>query len=804
MLKRGLSLLAVLVVISICIPATSNAQWVENGTAVCTAFAEQDNVCTVPDGEGGAFIAWRDYRAGGQIYIQHIDAAGYPMWPTDGISVSSAGAIQTDPQLAYAGDGSVLIAWRAFNSDYDTYAQKIDGDGNKLWGSDGIVVCAESVDQTNVRICRDHAGGAVVAWTDTRNTYLQVYAMRINAAGSLLWAAGGLWVTYVTGGINGDLDIASDGYGGAYATWTDVTNYDVWMEWIHPNGYKAWGGPGGIVVYSDLYTQFAPHVIADGGGGAIVAWEDYRSGNWDIYAQKMNSSGFIVWNSSGVAVCSLSGDQSSMTLIPDGINGAILTWKDDRGDFYTIFAQRVNSAGIAQWAANGISVCAGDGSQYYPVAAADGTGGAIISWMDYRSYSSTDVYAARIDADGNSLWDTGCIPVCTSPFDQHGAQIAVDDLGNSIIGWMDDRDLADGNIYAQRIDRYGKWGFPAPDIASVRDIPGDQGGEVNISWNASRLDVWPNDEISYYSIWRSIDEELAMAMLNSGAVLHEADGELVSDPSSPLLRRTLDAGEPYYWTEIATVFSSEFTDFYAEIVPTLFDSSAAGFEHHYFQIIAHGLDPSHHWISPIDSGYSVDNLAPAAPLGLAGEQFYSPEGLQVTWDPNSETDLAGYNIYRGTSSGFTPGPGSFVTSTPDTATFDGDWSWEAGYWYKVAAVDIHGNESVFALLAPDMLTGDDPMPLPDVTFLAQNFPNPFNPITTIAFGIKESGYVSLRIYDAAGRLVTTLVDESRPAGRYTTEWNGRGADGRAVSSGVYFYRLNMGEFKETKKMILLR
>ena len=126
-------------------------------------------------------------------------------------------------------------------------------------------------------------------------------------------------------------------------------------------------------------------------------------------------------------------------------------------------------------------------------------------------------------------------------------------------------------------------------------------------------------------------------------------GELGSDPSSPLLRRTLLAGEPYYWTEMATVYSSEFTDFYAEIVPTLFDSSAAGFEHHYFQIIAHGYQSTHYWISAPDSGYSVDNLAPDAPLGLAGQQIYEPVGLQLTWEPNGETDLAGYIICRGTS-----------------------------------------------------------------------------------------------------------------------------------------------------------
>jgi len=156
------------------------------------------------------------------------------------------------------------------------------------------------------------------------------------------------------------------------------------------------------------------------------------------------------------------------------------------------------------------------------------------------------------------------------------------------------------------------------------------------------------------------------------------------------------------------------------------------------------------------------------------------------------------------NSDFTPDADSRIGQPADPELLDGDWSWEAGYWYKIAAVDVHGNESPYAVLAPEVVTGDDPMPLPDAPFLAQNFPNPFNPITNIGFGIKEHGFISLRIYDAAGRLVTTLVDESRPAGRYTTEWNDQNTDGSSAASGVYFYRLSAGKFEETRKMILLQ
>ena len=116
---------------------------------------------------------------------------------------------------------------------------------------------------------------------------------------------------------------------------------------------------------------------------------------------------------------------------------------------------------------------------------------------------------------------------------------------------------------------------------------------------------------------------------------------------------------------------------------------------------------------------------------------------------------------------------------------------------------MHGNVSGSVLLGPEQVTGDEPS-TPAATFLSQNWPNPFNPSTTIAFGLRDRGRVSLRIYDAAGRLVASLVDEIRPAGRYEENWDGTDGAGSAAASGVYFYRLHAGAFEATRKMILLR
>jgi len=89
--------------------------------------------------------------------------------------------------------------------------------------------------------------------------------------------------------------------------------------------------------------------------------------------------------------------------------------------------------------------------------------------------------------------------------------------------------------------------------------------------------------------------------------------------------------------------------------------------------------------------------------------------------------------------------------------------------------------------------------LPLTYELKQNYPNPFNPSTTIAFDVPSVGHVQLRIFDLLGREVASLLNEQRNAGRYHVEW-----DASRFSSGVYFYRIESGEFKQTKKLMLVK
>jgi len=97
---------------------------------------------------------------------------------------------------------------------------------------------------------------------------------------------------------------------------------------------------------------------------------------------------------------------------------------------------------------------------------------------------------------------------------------------------------------------------------------------------------------------------------------------------------------------------------------------------------------------------------------------------------------------------------------------------------------------------------DDGLSIP--TVLKGNYPNPFNPVTTIAYSLKENSDVNLEVYNVKGQLVRTLISDNVAAGPHTIEWNGMDDSRNRVTSGVYYYKLNAGDYTSTKKMILLK
>ena len=133
-------------------------------------------------------------------------------------------------------------------------------------------------------------------------------------------------------------------------------------------------------------------------------------------------------------------------------------------------------------------------------------------------------------------------------------------------------------------------------------------------------------------------------------------------------------------------------------------------------------------------------------------------------------------------------------SIAEDATFGPDELFSYGNNQESASKGL----SAADLDTPETLT------LPTEYELEENYPNPFNPNTTINYALPKAGEVSLAIYNMRGQLVRTLVKGSSPAGRFSVTWNGKDDRGAPVSSGVYVYRLTATEFVSDKKLTLLK
>jgi hypothetical protein len=188
-------------------------------------------------------------------------------------------------------------------------------------------------------------------------------------------------------------------------------------------------------------------------GGAIITWQDHRSGsNNDIYAQRISSLGTVEWTANGVGICTVSQDQENPHLCSDGSGGAIITWQDQRGTYdWDIYAQRMNVSGVAQWTANGVAICTASADQDNLQICNDSAAGAIITWADYRSGSYADIYTQRISAAGAVQWTANGVAICTAGGDQVKPQLCSNGARGAIITWQDQRNSTNIDIYAKNV-----------------------------------------------------------------------------------------------------------------------------------------------------------------------------------------------------------------------------------------------------------------------------------------------------------------------------------------------------------------
>jgi len=343
----------------------------------------------------------------------------------------------------------------------------------------------------------------------------------------------------------------------------------------------------------------------------------------------------------------------------------------------------------------------------------------------------------------------------------------------------DDRGNESGSAYIYQLE-------PRPQLYSINDVPNDQGGNVTLKWNASFLDIGKN--LSFYSIWRALPEGELSELTKVSAK------DITKDFSGNVYRSESSNGKDYAWEWLANQPAYRFES-YSYTASTLYDSMSTTDGKHYFLILAHTINPEIFYNSNIDSGYSVDNLAPAPPANLTASVVEN--AIELNWEKSAEPDFSVYIIYRN---------GSIYATTSQNNYIDANVEIGQSYSYKLTAVDVHENNSDFSEEALVTITNVHRITsdIPKTFKLSQNYPNPFNPETSISYQIPNTNQVEIRIYNTIGIEIKSLVNEKQNAGHYNVQWDGKNSNGNKVVSGIYLYQIKAGDYVCTKKMALMK
>jgi hypothetical protein len=163
----------------------------------------------------------------------------------------------------------------------------------------------------------------------------------LNAAGAPAWTANGKAICS-NGGSQDEPTLVTDGAGGAIFTWSDAraADYDIYAQRVTALGVTLWANNGTLLTGA-AQDQYSPWLAPDGAGGAVAVWFDQRFIIGDLYAQRIDGAGLTYWASNGVAVCSAAGSQAFVRTILDGNGGVIAAWRDFRSGETNLYAQRV-------------------------------------------------------------------------------------------------------------------------------------------------------------------------------------------------------------------------------------------------------------------------------------------------------------------------------------------------------------------------------------------------------------------------------------------------------------------------------
>lgn len=393
----------------------------------------------VPDNYGGAYIVWqyKQNDSTANIYLQRIGNGTTLFINKVQVNAYQDGLHGEAKLIADA--GGVIVAWtkKQINSPATTppfsyaqvFAQRFNLTGTKQWGIEGIQVSTATGNRTSPEIIADGENGAFIAFTDHRNSTvdalgkynnLDVYAQHVSSAGSRLWDATDKIIStealnqmvYINGLVAPKKSMVADSTGGFIIVYegnqaTNSSNPNLYAQRVNRSGNLLFAN-GGVAV-SGPSPNAKPYLqlSIDGARGAVASWAEFEDNAGFLHAQHITSTGNIAWGLYGIHV-NAAGDQdlnrTRCAMAADEAGNYFFTWHvtNNSGVPTIIKAQKINSAGILQWVAAGINVCTNPVAFPWAPDITRSGAGAIITWKDERNLikADWDIYAAKVGADG--------------------------------------------------------------------------------------------------------------------------------------------------------------------------------------------------------------------------------------------------------------------------------------------------------------------------------------------------------------------------------------------------------------------
>ena len=456
-------------------------------------------------GNGIFLVTWADYRNGSwDLYGARISQSGLVL-DTIGIAISSGGRSQEYPSVCFDGTDFLVVWHDTRNGSYDIYGCRVSPFGVVI-DTAGLVISAAQNNQWYPAVVHGDSGHLVV-WQDERNGSLgDVYAARVTQSGAVLDTGG----ISISTGANSEVSPSLSFDGSNYlVAWADRRAYPYWR--IYGSRVSQSGtvlDPAGIGISVFGSRQEYPSLTFDG-TNYLVAWQDNRSGAYDIYAARVGKTG-VVLEPGGVAISTAGSSQYVPSTAFDGQN-FFITWQDQRGVFDNIYGARVSRSAVVMDPA-GIALSTAAYSQDISTSAFDGTNYMVV-WQDLRNGVSFDVYGARISQSG-MIMDPTSISISTVLGSQICPAIAFDRT-NYLAVWQDNRNSDYWDIYGARVSPIG----------AVLD-PG--GLPISVTANSQYDPSIGFGDTNYFVVWRDDRGGIYGARVSPSGIVFDSNGILIS------------------------------------------------------------------------------------------------------------------------------------------------------------------------------------------------------------------------------------------------------------------------------------